>query len=65
MHRPNLRTITPAELRVRLKQPGAVGNKVKFLQAIVGCMSEEEADALERRINEMNERVDEEDHHSV
>ena len=61
LQRPKRRTITPAELRVRLKQSGMVGNKEKFLRSVLGCMSEEEAAVLERRINEMNERVDEKD----
>ncbi len=49
----------PTEAREYLKRPSDPGKKEAFLKAIVGCMSEEEADALERRINAMNEQADE------
>ena len=51
--------MSPAEAREHLKRPPDPGKKKAFLEAIVCCMSEEEADALERRINAMNEQADE------
>ena len=55
-------TLNAEEVRALINDPTAEGNTKQLLQDIVGCMSEEEADAFERRINAMNERVDEEDH---
>ena len=53
------RSMSPAQAREYLKRPPDPGKKQAFLEAIIGCMSEEEADALERRINAMNEQTDE------
>ncbi len=44
-----------------LRNPVPSGRKERFLAKIVGTMSEEEADAFERRIQWMNEQVEESD----
>ena len=54
-------TLTAVEVRALIDDPTVEGNMQQFLPAVVGCMSEEEADAFEQRINAMNEQVDEED----
>lgn len=53
------RSFSPREARVYLADPNRVGNREEVLRALVGCMTVEEADALEARINAMNERLEE------
>lgn len=56
-----IRSLTPDELRAELANPRAAGNKEELMRSMFGAMSEEEVDKLERRINEMNERIEDGD----
>jgi hypothetical protein len=56
--RPKFRTLTPAEAKAMMAHPSRKGNKEAFLQAIVGTMTKEEAEEMERVINASCERVD-------
>jgi hypothetical protein len=54
--RPKFRTLTPTEAKALIARPRGRGNKEEFLRAIVGTMTKEEAEEMERVINASCER---------
>ena len=55
---PQIQTLSSAEARALLDQPAQDGNREAFLQAIVGTMTDEEAEEMERVIDAACERID-------
>ncbi len=56
--RPKFRTLTPTEAKAMMARPSRKGNREEFLRAIVGTMTREEAEEMERVINASCERID-------
>ncbi len=58
-HLDHFQVLNSTELKERAKVPRKQGNREKFVREIRGILSPEEADRMEKYINETCSRIDE------